>query len=1346
MSSPIQKLNQIAQAMGIHLSYRNNFGEEKFASPEVLKKVLGSMGIQLSDDLSNAQSVLEKIESDQALKLVEPCFVAWEGNLRGPVLKLKSGAKISNEIHFELSSQEFDMMDRWSLTFSELRWVHSKDGHDFFEWSMPRALAIGYYELKIKFGSENHQCVMMVAPKRVRRPKELDSKIWGIFSPIYSLRRENDMACGDYTALGELMDWSAKMGAKTLATLPLLASIIEDWKSDPSPYSPASRIFWNDFFVDPTLTEEFKNSEAAQKYWKSESVQQKLKALRAEELVDYDAIASIRRPLFETLAEAAFDANREARSEAFRIYLKNNRQVEEYARFRAFSFQQKASWWCWNDRAKAGDLSAEKIDSKLIRYYLYVQFLAEQQLSALSHRARQSNMAFYLDLPVGVHSDGYDVWKNRSNFLLGLAAGAPPDPFFTGGQNWGFPPFSPQGIRNDGYQHFRQIIRHHLSEAKILRMDHVMGFFRIYVVPNEVSATEGVYISFQLDEFVAVALIEAHRAGAAIVGEDLGTVPDEIKNAMENHGLDRLFVFEYEADASKNPVIRPIPENVVASLNTHDMPMFASYWRGHDIDERVAMGIMSADQIRDARAGRQELKKNWILDLKKSGQLSDKQSEQVNDESVVKATYRKFAQSPAWTLLVTIEDLWMEEKPQNVPGTYKELPNWRRKYSKNSPEIFTNIEYQKFFKEINLDRSKLNQRQEEFTGLLSSQDLHYFNEGTHTQLYKKMGAKLGHREGVAGCYFSVWAPNAEQVTVIGSFNEWNFESHPMQSRNSSGVWEVFIPNVKQGCIYKYAVRSKGSWKSLEKADPYASAAELPPRTGSVVYQSEFQWSDQEWMTKKRLEKNSLESPISIYEIHLSSWKRKVDEGNRWLTYREMAPEIASYMKELNFSHLEILPLMEFPFDGSWGYQSLGYFAPTSRFGSPDDFKYFVNYLHQQGIAVVLDWVPSHFPADAHGLAEFDGTSLYEHADPRKGFHPDWKSCIFNYSRNEVRSFLLSSAHIWLDEYHVDALRVDAVASMLYLDYSRKEGEWIPNVYGGRENLEAMSFLRVLNESVYSRFPGVQMIAEESTAWGGVSRPTYLGGLGFGMKWDMGWMHDTLKFFTKDSIHRKFHLGDLTFRGLYAFTENFVLGLSHDEVVHGKGSLINKMSGDDWQKFANLRLLYAYQWTLSGKKLVFMGCEFAQRDEWNHNQSLDWHLLQHQPHQGIKNLIRDLNGIYQTERGLHADDFSGAGFEWVETQDSANTVLAYARKNPGFDDDTVMVVLNLTPIPRENYRLGVSLPGIWEEILNSDAKIYGGTGLGNYGAVASERIQSHGRLDSIRLTLPPLGAIVLRKKS
>ena len=630
----------------------------------------------------------------------------------------------------------------------------------------------------------------------------------------------------------------------------------------------------------------------------------------------------------------------------------------------------------------------------------------------------------------------------------------------------------------------------------------------------------------------------------------------------------------------------------------------------------------------------------------------------------------------------------------------------------------------------------------QFGPVLTDFDLHLLGEGTHHKNYERLGAHVREHEGIQGVHFAVWAPNALRVSVIGNFNHWDGRCHPLRNCGAGGIWEIFLPDLVQGEVYKFEIKSRYHGYQVEKADPYGFFAEQRPRTASVVWDVQnFAWDDADWM-EQRAEAQGLQAPVSIYEVHLGSWRRKGDQGEQFLTYRELADALVEYLGETGFTHVELLPISEHPFDGSWGYQPVGYFAPTSRFGSPDDFVYFVNTLHKAGYGVILDWVPAHFPRDEHGLGFFDGTHLYEHEDPRLGEHRDWGTMIFNYGRAEVRNFLLGNALFWLERYHIDGLRVDAVASMIYLDYSREPGEWIPNQYGGNENLEAIGFLKTLNELCHHYHPGVLTIAEESTSWSGVSRPTYLGGMGFSLKWNMGWMNDSLAYFARDPVYRKYEHGALTFSMIYAFSENFVLPLSHDEVVHGKRSLLDKMPGDNWQKFANLRLLYGYMYAHVGKKLLYMGDELASWTEWRADESLPWHLLQWADHQGIHRLVCDLNSLYKADPSLHQIDFDWRGFEWLELHDWENSVLAFLRR--GEDPDQMMVVVcNFTPVVRDNYRIGVPTGGYYKEILNTDSAVYGGSNVGNQGGTWARPDAHAGRPFHLSLRIPPLGVLFLK---
>ena len=631
----------------------------------------------------------------------------------------------------------------------------------------------------------------------------------------------------------------------------------------------------------------------------------------------------------------------------------------------------------------------------------------------------------------------------------------------------------------------------------------------------------------------------------------------------------------------------------------------------------------------------------------------------------------------------------------------------------------------------------------QFGPVLSDFDLHLLGEGTHYRAWERLGSHRFTIGGVAGVHFAVWAPNAQRVSVVGDFNQWDGRVHAMRRLVPSGVWEIFIPELRDGTCYKYEIRTADG-QLLQKCDPYGRRFEVPPNTATIIWtEGDYEWGDHEWMRSRPSLHEWSDRPMAVYEVHLGSWRRAADGTDRYLTYRELADQLVPYVCEMGFTHIELMPVMEHPFSGSWGYQVIGFFAPTSRFGTPDDFRYFIDVCHRQGIGVILDWVPGHFPKDQHGLARFDGTALYEHDDPRKGEHLDWGTLIFNYGRSEVRTFLMSNALYWLQEFHIDGLRVDAVASMLYLDYSRPEGQWIPNQYGGRENLEAVSFLRQLNTETHARAPGSITVAEESTSWPAVSRPTYVGGLGFTYKWNMGWMHDILTYFHEDPVHRRWHHGQITFSMLYAFTENFTLPFSHDEVVHGKGSLIGKMPGDLWQKHANLRALYGYMYGHPGKKLLFMGSEIGQWREWNYDASLDWQLLEHAEHVGLRRWIRDLNEIYRREASLHQVDFEPGGFSWIDCNDNENSVVSMIRRARDPHDFTVMVA-NFTPVPRLAYRIGVPEAGWYRELLNSDAAIYGGGDVGNGGGMMAEEVPAHGFHHSLTIVVPPLGFVLFKK--
>lgn len=1319
MKEPIisEALQTLATQAGVFTSYNNLSGEICYASPESLVAVLRSLGIPI-DHTDQA----EEATSSSVDNALPPVIVAWDGKCSLPDLN-----------NLKITSQNND---------------GSFDG----SWD---ALPPGYYDVQSQAGHDSAKSLLISAPSRCFRPENVKPRL-GLFAPFYALRSKWSWGVGDFGDARELIRWAGKRGVDIVGTLPLSAQFLND-PCDPSPYQPLSRLFWNELYIDLRRLPEYRASSRVHRFASSAALEKERRGLSDFIYVDYKRTAALKRKILEILAEEVGSDPKSARHAEMQRYIDANPDVIDYAGFRARTEEKN-----------------EFPSEKLVQYFLYTQWIAHEQLTDLVSQGESHGVGLYLDLPLGSHPNGYDLWKYSDLFVKGMSIGAPPDPLGPEGQVWGIPPINPLLSRNSGHAYLREVIHRHTAIASLLRIDHVMGLHRLFWVPEGSPGSEGVYVKYPAEELWAILSLASHLNRCEIVGEDLGTVPDEVRQEMTRRGALRLFVLPFEVDPNRHPPLQEPPANSIASLNTHDLVPFAGYWQETDIDERRDFGRLSKEDETKTRTERHHFRNIIRHESAENNLLQD---ESVYEAAVATQAMHGFlAGSAADVVLVNLEDLWGETEPQNRPGTVEPIPNWRKKFVRSLDEITTDTGIADQLKELAVRRGKgkivsakkrievepasapgmkitkidppLKIEEPTLVGasrqifMLTEDDRYLFNEGSHLGLYEKLGAHLAEVEGVKGTHFAVWAPDAEFVRVIGDFNGWNRGTHPLFPNDSSGIWEGFIPGVAAKTTYKYFIKSRFNGFQVEKADPFAFHAETSPKTGSKVWDSEYQWNDADWMTN-RGKANSLNAPISIYEMHLGSWRRVVEQGERSLNYRELAEQLPPYLKELEFTHVQFLPVMEHPFYGSWGYQTTGYFAPTSRYGTPQDLKFLIDTLHQNGIGVILDWVPSHFPSDEHGLAYFDGTHLYEHADHKQGYHPDWGSLIFNYGRNEVRSFLFSSGIFWLDKFHADGLRVDAVASMLYLDYSRKAGEWIPNKFGGRENLDAISFLKRFNEEVYARFPDVQIIAEESTSWPAVSRPTYLGGLGFGFKWDMGWMHDTLDYFSHDPIHRRFHHNELTFRMLYAWHENFVLPLSHDEVVHGKGSLIGKMPGDIWQKFANLRLLLSVQYTQAGKKLLFMGDEIGQWSEWNHDRSLDWHLLEYPNHSGLKHLVSSLNHLYRTESALHQLDCEAAGFEWVDCNDADGSSISYLRWNID-RTECLLVVLNFTPVTRFDYRVGVPWSGTWKELFNSDSEHYAGSGKGNLGQVESTGSGFHGRPDSVLITLPPLAAVILKR--
>ncbi|MCW2962022.1 MAG: 1,4-alpha-glucan branching enzyme [Thermoleophilia bacterium] len=1295
-------LRELARELGVQTEYTDLGGELVRASDAALRSVVGALGVEVAT-AAESEAALEAWRTRRGRLPIDYVHVVWDGAATPVRLGHGLTGSVRLTLHLEGGEEREIALDRSGSA------------------TLPAGLPHGYHDLVLESGSTRAVSRIISAPRHTHSTSH--DRTWGLFVPLYAARSERDWGIGDLGTAGDLLDLVDAAGGGLLGSTPLLATFLDE-PFEPSPYAPISRTFWNEAYLDVEALPELAASSVARELVRNTAALQQREELRALAHVDHRGVYALKRPVIDACARALLEAEGPRRA-AFDRWRTDRALLGEYATFRA----------TLDGSGAAGE-----------HYHQYAQWVMEEQLAALANRG---GAGLYLDLPLGVHPDGFDRSHFADLHAPGISIGAPPDPLAEGGQDWGLPPLHPERLRASGYDYQIASIRNLFQHADAARIDHVMGLHRLFWIPSELGAGDGVYVSYAAEEQWAIICLESVRANCVVIGEDLGTVPPVVREQMREHAARRTYVMQFELfPGDVDAPIRPAPADALAAVNTHDTPTWAKVWQGLE------------------PSGRQQL----ISYLRDRGLLSDgNESSSVPAEAVHDAALKLLAQGDASAVIANVEDFWGETEPQNVPGTGShDAPNWVRRTARTVEELGRDRELQTLLRELtDLRAGKVpviessteepsvtmsvaapTTRVRHDVCLLTAEDIHLFAEGTHNQLHRRLGSHPHEVDGVAGTWFAVWAPNAASVSVVGDFNGWNPEDAPLATAGvteGSGIWHGWIPGIGSGEHYKYQIVSTVDGYQVQKADPFARLAEIPPHTASVVWDGSYAWEDDAWMTERGAH-NSLDAPMSVYELHVGSWMRVPEDGSRSLSWRELAPKLIEYIERTGFTHVQFMPVMEHPFFGSWGYQTTGYFAPSSRFGTPDDFKHLVDELHRAGVGVLLDWVPSHFPTDEHGLAFFDGTHLFEHADPRQGFHPDWKSAIFNYSRNEVRSFLLSSALYWIEEYHVDGLRVDAVASMLYLDYSRKDGEWIPNVHGGRENLEAIDFLRQLNSDAYGKEPDIAMIAEESTAWGGVSRPTWTGGLGFGMKWDMGWMHDTLEYFGRDPIHRQHHHDELSFRQVYAYTENFMLPLSHDEVVHGKGSLLDRMPGDTWQQFANLRLLYAYMWTLPGKKLLFMGCEFGHVEEWDHDSSLDWRLLDRPEHAGVLALIHDLNRIYREEPALHEVDFDPAGFSWVDTSDATGSVYSYLRhgRTPGAPD--VLVVLNATPSVHENYRIGVPTAGHWTELLNSDAEQYWGSGSGNFGGVDTTPVPIHGHEWSLNLTLPPLGCVVLRAPS
>lgn len=1336
-----EDLRALAAAHGVLTSYVDHGKSLRFADRDVVVAVLEALG-STSAGRNPGAALAERREQD-ASRMLEPVMVLGSGTTASIGVTV-STADVKLDCTLEL---EDGQVLEWFASLDARAHESgsgAKGGPQTVQVELPMNVGPGYHVLHVRSRSREARCVILAKPKEGARGRFGDTwRAIGIAAPVFTLHSERSWGCGDLSDLDTLAEIAAVNGASVVSTLPLLAGPGPE-PFEASPYLPLSRQFWHDRWIDVDAVPDLAASASAAPLAREARRVLRDAAERSHPYVDGASALAAKRAVLSILS-GELSAHREVGLESF---LADRPGLVEYARFRAAGERFGPQWRSWPASLCAGSIDPTDVDEATVRYHTYAQWLAHEQLRTVSERCERRGQVLSLDLPLGVHAWGYDIWRHRHQFVEGISVGSPPDRFFPRGQRWSFPPPRVDAMRADGHGLFRAAIVHHLNVAGMLRIDHVIGMQRLFWIPDGSEPADGVYVESPLEELLAVVAIEAQRHRAAIVGEDLGTVDAAVRRAMLRDGIRRTFVVELSVELTGPSAVAPPPSGAVASFATHDLPTFSGWWQARDIAERVALGQVDeptgASMLAERMAERSRLA---TLAPTRDAVLDDGNAA---PREVMTAAIDLLARSDAGLVVAQLDDLVGESEAVNLPGTSVERPNWRRRTSKSLEEIATDAGVRASMASLVARRPREapsgagrgGRTVETLFDVSKFGDLdeHLFREGRHSRLYDKLGAHEMTVDGRTGRYFAVWAPNAAWVEVIGDFNGWDGHRHPLARRESIGVWEGFVPGLGSGERYKFRLASTLGGEIFDKADPFARGAELPPRTASVTTTLRHEWADAAWMAE-RGPRQGPDRPISVYEVHLGSWRVVPEEDDRSLTYRELAAPLIDHVRRHGFTHVEFMPVMQHPFYGSWGYHVTGFFAPSSRYGSADDFAALVDALHIAGVGVLLDWVPAHFPADAFALARFDGTHLFEHADPRQGLHPDWNSLIFNYGRHEVRSFLTSAACYWLDLFHIDGMRFDAVASMLYLDYSRAPGEWVPNRLGGRENLDAIEFLTTCNDEIHRSHPGTITIAEESTSWPGVTAPVESGGLGFDYKWDLGWMHDTLEYLAKDPVHRRWHHDQLTFRSVYATTEQFVLPLSHDEVVHGKGSLLARMPGDTWQRFANLRLLYGFMHAQPGKKLLFMGDEFAQLDEWAHDSSLDWHLLDLAAHRGVAALVTRLNELYTTSSALHRDDLGDRGFAWIATDDREQSVACIER----FDDAGTRLVfaLNATPEPRHDYVVGMPAPGTWSLQLTSDASEFGGSDYPVLDTVETTHEPRHGRPDRASLVLPPLGFVIYR---
>ena len=1320
-------------------------------------------------------------------------------------------------------------------------------------WIKLPQLACGYYTLSAETGGKSCFVRLIVAPESVYQPKLLANggRMNGLTMHLYSLRSERNWGIGDFTDLLNLMKYAAEKKLDFVGINPLHA-LFTSKPAFASPYSPSSREWLNPIYLDVEKVGAFTYNEQLKNWLAQPKIRQRIAALRITETVTYTAVWACKRDALH-MAFNAFEQdtceaaeNERAAFEAF--VLEKGKALQGFGLFEAldqyYSRPGQVGWQSWPSEFHQPDSEAvEKFarnHEREIRFYMWLQWLCAEQLREVNQAAAEYGvkLGIYGDLAVGVARGSADTWLNRQDYCMDLSVGAPPDPLGPTGQNWDLPPLNPLMLKHTGYEKFAHLLRENMRLYGVLRIDHVMALCRLWWVLNGKTADFGAYVHYDAEVMFAILALESRRNRCVIIGEDLGTVPDEARHLLNRYQVFSYKVMYFSKGWNGFQLPEEYPEQAITVISTHDVAPLAGYWTGKDLDTMFKLGTLpDAAAFQTALDEREHDKADLLDKLKETGCLgADVQMPAKADETLLAALHKYGALSRSKLYAVQLENLLGVIDNLNVPGVTEGYPNWAQKMPVSLEDFLqhrlmggqlaiidevrmkTNSQIKTYHELDQIERDTVeslflathsdlfaylgrhrlaegdevvrvlipgavsvdivNRRSGElivpsekidergffvavlpddapdyalrirytedtepvieedpyhFSSALQDMDSWLLAEGKHLRPYETLGAHFAELDGVKGVRFAVWAPNAQRVSVIGEFNNWDGRRHVMRFHRDNGIWDIFIPAVKLNALYKFEIRDANG-NVREKADPYAFGAELRPTTASIVRGLPDEVEEPAF----RARANAIDAPISIYEVHLGSWKRN-PENNFWLTYEQLAKELVAYVKDMGFTHIEFLPVSEYPFDGSWGYQATGLYAPTSRFGSPEELRALIKAAHDEGISVILDWVVGHFPTDDHGLAKFDGTALYEHADPREGYHQDWNTLIYNFGRNEVKNFLQGNALYWIERFGFDGIRVDAVASMIYRNYSRKDGEWIPNQYGGHENLEAIAFLRDTNTMLKEEVPAATEIAEESTSFANVTRQE---GLNFSFKWNMGWMNDTLRYMMEDPINRKYHHNKMTFGMMYQYSENFVLPLSHDEVVHGKRSLLGRMPGDCWQQFANLRAYYGFMYGFPGKKLLFMGSEFAQGREWNYNEGLDWFLLEQEGgwHKGVQDFVRELNHVYKDTAPLYQLDQWPEGFEWLVADDGNNSVFVFERRDR--EGNRVIVISNFTPVVREGYRFGVNSAGEYREILNSDDLYYKGSGVSAGATVKTEEVWSHGKPNSLSVTVPPLATVYL----